>query len=137
MHRLKLFRCTFALLCLVSATAQQQKDWYSLAVKLKPQYDPRPTICMVIRTGEWFETVVETGKTRTIVSGKLEEAKNHVFPLELEISQGDDHHSIVDRRIYELRLGIPAKYPVVPEMSNHPPGFEREVRLFHDSCPEP
>ena len=136
MHDLKLFPCAFALLCLVSAAAQQQKDWYSLMVKPKPQYGPRPTICILIRTGEWFETAVETGKTKTIVSGKLEDAKDQVFRLELGISQGDTHRSIVDRRIYELRLGIPSEFPIVQEMSNHPPGFDREVRLIHDSCPE-
>jgi hypothetical protein len=78
MHDLKLFPCAFSLLYLASATAQQQKDWYSLTVKLKPQYDPRPTICILIRTGEWFETVVETRKTKTIATGKLEDAKNQV-----------------------------------------------------------
>jgi hypothetical protein len=135
MHDLKLLPCAFALLCLVSATAQQQKDWYSLTVKLKPQYDPRPTLCILIRKGEWFETVVETGKTKTTVSGNLEDAKNQVFRLELGISQGDNHHSIVDRRIYELRLGVPAEFPIIQEMSNHPPGFDREVLLIHDSCP--
>ena len=86
-------------------------------------------------TDEWFETVVETGTTKTIVSGKLEDAKNQVFRVELGVSQGDNHHSIKDRLIYELRLGIPADYPVTQEMSNHDPGFDREVRLIHDSCP--
>jgi len=132
----KLFPCAFPLLCLLSATAQQQKDWYSLTDKLKPQYAPRPTICILIRKGEQFEAVVETAKTKTIVTGKLEDAKNQVFPLELEISQGDNQHSIVDRLRYELRLGIPAEYPIIQEMSNHPPGFDREVRLIHNSCPE-
>ena len=72
----------------------------------------------MIRTGEWFETVVETGKTKTIVSGKLEDAKNQVFRLELGVSQGDNY----DNLIYELRLGIPAEYPVIQEMSI-PPQF--------------
>ena len=85
---------------------------FSLTVKLKAQYDPKPTVCILIRTAEVFGTVVTSGKTKTVVSGKLQEAKNRVFPLELDISQGDNDHSIVYRLVFGLHLAMPAEHPI-------------------------
>jgi hypothetical protein len=69
-----------------------------------------------------------TGKTKTVVSGKLQDAKNEAFPLELDIAQGDNHSSVADRLIYEMHLGVP-EHPTIVKMSNHPPGYDREVSL--------
>lgn len=137
MRCLKVFPCAFALLFAPSATAQRQKDWFFLTVKLIAAYEPRPAVCILVRTGEVFETVVMTGKTKTEFSGKLQDPKNQVFPMELDISQGDNSHSIKDRLIYELHVGIVAENPTTGEMSNHSGTYDREVRLCPGGCQEP
>jgi len=86
MRYLRLFPPVFALVVIASAADQRQKNEFALTVKLKGQYDPKPTICMLIRTREVFVTVMTTGKTKTVVSGKLQDAKNEAFPLELDIA---------------------------------------------------
>jgi hypothetical protein len=68
---------------LVAAPAQS-KGGFSLTIELKAPYDPPLTVCTLVRTDEPFYVVLTNGKTNTILSGKLQKAKQQVFALQLD-----------------------------------------------------
>jgi hypothetical protein len=110
----------FATSSLVGAPGQS-KDEFSIAIELKAPYDPRLSVCTLVRTNEPFYVVLTNGKTNTIFSGKLQELKQKVFPLELDVSQGSNNHGwIRDNDVYELKLDAAVARPIIVETKNHP-----------------
>jgi len=118
---------------LVAAPAQSKEE-FSLAIKLKAPYDPRLSVCTLVRTDEPFYVVLTNGKTNTAFSGKLQKAKQQVFPLQLDVLQGNNHGWIHDNGIYELKLDAAVARPIIVETQNHPTDYEREITLSHDGC---
>jgi len=115
---------------LVAAPAES-KEQFSLSIELKAPYDQRLSVCTLVRTGEPFYVVLRNGKTNTIFSGKLQEAKQQVFPLQLDVSQGNNHGWIRDNGVYELRLNAAVARPVMVVTQNHPTDYERGITLSH------
>src|SRR5579864_4187440 len=76
---------------LVAAPAELKRD-FSLAIELKVPYDLQLSVCTLVRTDEPFYVVLTNGKTNTILSGKLQKVKQQAFPLQLDVSQGNDNH---------------------------------------------
>ena len=108
---------------------------YSLSVKLGKGYDPKITVCTKVRIDEPFEIVLTHGKTETVLSGKIQNAKKHAFLLELAVSQGNEEGAVFDRLGYELEPGKAVQRPVIVETRNHPSMAEQEVFLSHGRCP--
>jgi hypothetical protein len=116
------------------AVPVQSKEEFSLTVELKAPYDPRLSVCTLVRTEKPFYVVLTNGKTNTRFSGKLQKAKQQVFPLQLDVSQGNNHGWISDNGIYELKLDAAVARPIIVERENHPTHYERQITLSHDGC---
>jgi len=112
----------------------QSKEELSLAIELKAPYDLRLSVCTLVRTDEPFYVVLTNGKTHTILSGKLHKAKQQIFPLQLDVSQGNNHGWIRDNDVYELKLDATVARPMIVETKNHPTDYKREITLSHDGC---
>jgi len=114
----------------------QSKDEFSIAIELKSPYGPRLSVCTLVRTDEPFYVVLTNGKTNTIFSGKLQELKQKVFPLELDVSQSSNNHGwIRDNDVYELKSEAAVARPIIVETKNHPTNYDREITLSRDGCP--
>lgn len=107
----------------------------SLTMRLPENYDPLLTVCTLVRTGEPFEVALTNGKTQTILSGKLQPARNEVIPLELEVARGRGERWDFDRLRYELTLGSAVKGPVAVLTRNHPGNEEPALTLADGGCP--
>jgi hypothetical protein len=116
------------------AAPVQSKEEFSLTIELKAPYDPRFSVCTLVRTDKPFYVVLTNGKINTSFSGKLQKAKQQVFPLELDVSQGNNHGWISDNGVYELKLDAAVARPVIVERQNHPTNYKREITLSHDGC---
>lgn len=117
------------------AVPAQSKGGFSLTIELKAPYDPPLTVCTLVRTDEPFYVVLTNGKTNTILSGKLQEAKQQVFPLQLDVAQGNNRGWVRDNGVYKLKLEAAVARPIIVGSQNHPTDYERKITLSHDGCP--
>jgi len=130
-----LIRTVGVLVAASSLVAAPPKEGLSLAIELKAPYDPPLSMCTLVRTDEPFYVVLTNGKTSTIFSGKLERAKQQIYPLQLDVSQGNDHGWISDNDVYELKLDAAVTRPIIVERQNHPTHYERKITLSQHICP--
>jgi len=136
--RLILIRAVGVLVATASLLAApvHSKEEFSLSVALKAEYDPKLTVCTLVRTDKPFYVVLTNGRTNTILSGKLQEPKQQVFTLELAVSQGNTQHGwIYDNGVYEPKLGVAVGRPIIVRTQNHPTNYEREIVVTRDPCP--
>lgn len=118
------------------AASDHSREEFRLAIVLKAQYNPALTVCTLVRTDEPFSVVLASGNTNTILSGKLEKAKQDIFALQLDVSQGSDEHGwISDSGVYKLKLDAAVGRPIIIERQNHPTKYEREIVLTKGICP--
>ena len=134
MRQLTLMACLLVGIATVGFAGAHTTRAYSLTIKLTGNRDPMFTVCTLVRTDEHFEVALTNGKTQTVLSGKLQRAKNEGIPLELEVAQGRGDRWDFDRLGYELKLGG-AERPVVVYTRNHPGVEEPEITLADVGCP--
>ena len=134
MRQLTLMACLVAGVATVGFAGAHATKAYSLTIRLKGNHDPMFTVCTLVRTAEPFEVALTNGKTQTVLSGKLQHAKNEGIPLELEVAQGRGDRWDFDRLGFKLKLGVAAERPVVVYTRNHPGVEEPEITLADGGC---
>lgn len=123
----------FGIACLVAAGGQAKERFY-LKIELQAHHGFRLALCTLVRTGEPFALVVTSGGLKAVVSGRLQNPKKQVFPLELDVEQGNNDRSIFERLVYELKLDEAVDRPTIVERCNHPMDYEPEITLTRSSC---
>ena len=135
MRQLTVMACLVVGIATVGFGGAHTTKAHSLTMKLMGNHAPMLTVCTLVRTAEHFEVALTNGKTQTVLSGKLEQAKNDGIPLELEVAQGRGDRWDFDRLGYELKVGGAAERPVVVYTRNHPGIEEPEITLADGGCP--